>query len=524
MTTAQRTAIATPANGLLVFDNTTNSFWFYNGAAWAQLNTGSGSSKWNLNRTDISNNNTGNVGIGTTEPLNKLHIAGNLLVNTPTTSTSTATTAAQTKTIVNASTISFLASDSTGRIYDPAGPAANYIANLLGYVSIPSATGAVGIEITVETMGLGIGDSLIIKETSSSPTYLLAVSNGYTATRKWVFNSPNLYLIFKSNSDANVGSGFSLLFRRLYDNSSSLPDISGFTGKALFFDTKNSSLRSGLINNAPRGIYSTAMGYNTTAKGDYSTAMGKETTVSGESSTAMGQQTTASGENSTAMGRSTTASGYGSTAMGQIAKASGFASTAMGQQTTASGDYSTAMGSNTVASGKNSIAMGFETVAQAFSSISIGRYNDRVLSSNEYSWIATDPLLIIGNGRHFYEPSNALVVYKNGNTDINGYTRLGNETEAAPSIKMKKLTGTSGSTQAGSVFIPHGLNRAKIIGVQVLLTYGTNVADIPSGYNDVPGYEYNWQVNNNDVWIINKNENSANILSKPIRILITYEE
>ena len=37
MTTAQRTAIATPAKGLIVFDNDTNSCWFYNGAAWSNL-------------------------------------------------------------------------------------------------------------------------------------------------------------------------------------------------------------------------------------------------------------------------------------------------------------------------------------------------------------------------------------------------------------------------------------------------------------------------------------------------------
>lgn len=37
MTTAQRTAIATPATGLLVFDTTTNTFWFYNGSAWVEL-------------------------------------------------------------------------------------------------------------------------------------------------------------------------------------------------------------------------------------------------------------------------------------------------------------------------------------------------------------------------------------------------------------------------------------------------------------------------------------------------------
>ncbi|MCB0518445.1 MAG: tail fiber domain-containing protein [Lewinellaceae bacterium] len=39
MTTAQRTAIASPATGLLVFDNSTGGFWFYNGTAWVELSS-----------------------------------------------------------------------------------------------------------------------------------------------------------------------------------------------------------------------------------------------------------------------------------------------------------------------------------------------------------------------------------------------------------------------------------------------------------------------------------------------------
>jgi hypothetical protein len=39
MTTAQRTAIATPVPGLLVFDNTSSSFWFYNGSSWTEFLT-----------------------------------------------------------------------------------------------------------------------------------------------------------------------------------------------------------------------------------------------------------------------------------------------------------------------------------------------------------------------------------------------------------------------------------------------------------------------------------------------------
>ena len=55
MTSVQRGAIVSPANGLLVYDITTSSFWYYNGGAWANLAApaqGSGSG-WGL---------TGNTG------------------------------------------------------------------------------------------------------------------------------------------------------------------------------------------------------------------------------------------------------------------------------------------------------------------------------------------------------------------------------------------------------------------------------------------------------------------------------
>jgi trimeric autotransporter adhesin len=314
-----------------------------------------------------------NVGIGTAEPMNKLQVQGSLLVTTPTVATSTAPTVAQTKTMVNASTITFLNTDSIGRIYDPGGPSGNYLANMIANASFDGfGTSIIGIEITAETMGLGTGDSIIIKETSSSNNILLAVGNGYTATGKWVFNSTQLYITFKSNADPTTGIGFSLLFKALYNNSSSLPDISGATGHSLFFDSKNGSFRSGLLNNNVKGIYSTAMGQSTTASGFTSTAMGFQTTASGDYSIALGLQTIASGDYSTTMGFGTTASGDFSIVMGENTNASGNASTAMGAVTTASGNYSTAMGFNSEAGGSYSTAMGLFTTASGDASTSMG--------------------------------------------------------------------------------------------------------------------------------------------------------
>ena len=82
MTSAERTAIANPAAGLLVYDNETASFWFYKAVGWTELVTGgAGTNYWNTNGTNIYNNNTGNVGIGVSIPLAKLHVAGNVKIN-----------------------------------------------------------------------------------------------------------------------------------------------------------------------------------------------------------------------------------------------------------------------------------------------------------------------------------------------------------------------------------------------------------------------------------------------------------
>lgn len=292
------------------------------------------------------------------------------------------------------------------------------------------------------------------------------------------------------------------------------------------------------IGTTASGIFATAFGSGATASGYVSFASGNATTASGQTATAFGYNTIASGESATAMGFNTVATGWYSTAIGENNRAdgnyatvmgsgndaSGLASTSLGNLTRATAFVSTAMGQATSATGEFSTSMGRGTVSQSLASVAMGNYNDSIISSNQTSWIATDPLFLLGNGTANNARSNAFVIYKNGNTDISGYTQLGTPAEGAPAIKMKKLITTSAAAQGGLVTIAHGLTRSKILGVQILLTYAAGFADIPGPYLDVAGYEYNWQVTNTDINIYNKTGNSINILSKPIRILITYEE
>jgi hypothetical protein len=83
MTTAQRTAIGSPATGLQVYDTDLNLLHFYNGSSWTALTAGT--NFWTLSGGHIYNNTGTNVGIGATAPGDKLEVNGNIrLTNTGT--------------------------------------------------------------------------------------------------------------------------------------------------------------------------------------------------------------------------------------------------------------------------------------------------------------------------------------------------------------------------------------------------------------------------------------------------------
>ncbi|WP_258540436.1 hypothetical protein [Parvicella tangerina] len=74
MTTAQRTAIGTPATGLEVYDTSTGTFWYYNGTVWVE--EAIGDDDWTVSGVDMYSAVTGDVGIGTNNPTAKLTVQG----------------------------------------------------------------------------------------------------------------------------------------------------------------------------------------------------------------------------------------------------------------------------------------------------------------------------------------------------------------------------------------------------------------------------------------------------------------
>ncbi|MCW3103033.1 MAG: large protein [Bacteroidetes bacterium] len=109
--------------------------------------------------------------------------------------------------------------------------------------------------------------------------------------------------------------------------------------------------------------------------------------------------------------------GSHSAAFGYGVKASGGASFAIGTYNTASGAGAIVGGYANTASGNYSCAFGQSAIAQSYASFVIGRYNKTSSSYNASSWIATDPIFIVGNGSPS-SLSDAFIVLKNGNSGV----------------------------------------------------------------------------------------------------------
>jgi hypothetical protein len=94
---------------------------------------------------------------------------------------------------------------------------------------------------------------------------------------------------------------------------------------------------------------------------------------------------------------------------------------------------------------------------------------------------------------------------------------------SSPKIQIKKLTGVTSATQGGSIAFVHGLNPSKIISVDVLVEWSAN-SFLHAAYRFNPGYEFDFFTDASTITIANVGSNSINILSRPFKVLITYEE
>jgi hypothetical protein len=174
--------------------------------------------------------------------------------------------------------------------------------------------------------------------------------------------------------------------------------------------------------------YNSAFGYSAEASAWYSLSVGAFTKASGIGSAALGYETEATATGAVVLGYNSTASGVGSTALGSATKAIGERSFAAGNGAEAHGDYSTAIGN-------------FVT-SYADDEFAIGTWN----TSYDPESVSDKRLFVIGNGR-YGSPSDAMIVYKSGNTTINGeINSYSGGTSSSPTSAVRKNIVTTLST------------------------------------------------------------------------------
>lgn len=292
----------------------------------------------------------------------------------------------------------------------------------------------------------------IISFETEAPHDSLQITNGVDFTQTlsgtqiskvYYISSGNITFRFKTNGSV-TGDGFRLRWDFLFPpDSSELGKLAATAPNGSYYIPEKGAFVGGLQENnywakenlgwyslnwgqgsLTSGIHSIGLGYRNTSTNTASIAMGRENKAQGEASVAMGKRTLALHEAAMAVGEETESTGSGALAAGYQSKAKGTASVAMNYQTTANAPYSAAFGQSTRTAGNVSSAFGLGNVAKGFASTVVGLYNDSLLTVDQAAVTSTTPLFVVGNGNGNNTRSNALVVYKNGDTELDNLKTL----------------------------------------------------------------------------------------------------
>lgn len=308
--------------------------------------TSDASGQWITSGSHINNANIGNVGIGTSTPVARLHVADSSVVFTgpetiPTTPGNPPVSGSGGRMMWFADKAAFRTGYVAGTNWDK-----DSIGNFsfaAGRNTKASGTASVAMGDTTIASGFAstaLGDSTIASGFASTAMggYTFA-SNQFTTAIGHRTKATGIYGTATGYMTTAAGAAASAMGNLTFaggDNSFAVGFSDSASGQGAI------AIGNGVVSS---GIVSSSIGYQTRASGDYSLATGRLTIASGEGSSAMGNRTIASGLTATAMGYTTYATGA--------------RSTAMGDRTTASGDNTTAMGTAITTNGKDgSFAIG----------------------------------------------------------------------------------------------------------------------------------------------------------------------
>jgi hypothetical protein len=462
LTTTERTAITTPATGLMVYDITLAQFYYYNGTAWTAISFGANANNyWTLSGSNLYNNIGTSVGIGLTTPAANLDVTGtssstnSLLLRSGNTSVST---------ISNQILLGFNNSTNFKHAIKSRHNSGTNINNAIDFyvwqASDGAATTGTKHVLTLEGTGFaGFG--------TTSPTSQVHVSGG------------NFLVTGTFGSSATI-------------------EPSG-AGTRLFFNPRKAAFRPGNIsstqwNDASIGNYSFASGQNTVASGSYSTSMGSSDTASADYAVAIGQGNKARTSYSVTIGDANTAETNSfAVAIGRQNHSAGFASLAMGHFSEATGDYSSSIGLRDTVSGFGASSVGsynkvtstygfaanYNNIVSGVNSAAFGNTNVITGSNNIVGGVSSraefDHSIVVGNSDTSQASATAVFGSRNKVTGFAGFAANDNNKATASSATAFGFTNIASGDQA---FVNGVGNTSPSFAETVVGTYATNYTAI----------------------------------------------
>jgi len=324
MTTAQRNAIVSPANGLLVYDTDVNSFWFYNGTNWTNVAGGGGNGTgWTLTGNTGTNPSTNFIGTTDNQPV-----------------------------LFKVNNQAFGKMDTNGSIFwgKNAGSANT------GFSNIAIGTGAL-FSNTQRSNLVAIGDSALYNNGSD-------ISNGGFGQGNIAIGSKSMFS--NITGGRNTAIGYQSLMNSMESfNNTAVGHKSLFSNATGSYNTAMgvSTLQANIT-----GSNNTAIGYESmyfTTTGNFNTALGYNTlfdNTTGTNNVAVGSSSLAqntSGNNNCGLGVATlvdNTTGYENTGIGSLClnrNTTGYGNTSSGYRAMATnifGSRNTSFGTNTMLS------------------------------------------------------------------------------------------------------------------------------------------------------------------------------
>lgn len=372
MTEAQRNAILSPSESLLIYQTDSGvGFYYFNGLGWVPFAASSGEF---LSVSGVVQN--------TTDLINDDFVFGSPQLN-------------DTNTLLGLHDARFFFDKSKGA----------FRAGLVeGGQWNNGAVGDYSTAFGFNTIASGAASLAFGEET-------LASGNASVAAGQESFASGDAALAFGFQVQASGDSSIAL-----GEGSIASGNISVAIGENAEASSGTSiAIGSGSIASSGNAI---ALGQDAQAISGSSIALGRDAIASSASSMAIGRDALANGSHAIAIGRDAIASGAQAIGIGSFSDASGSQSITLGFTNAATSTFAMAMGTFTTASGTNATTLGLETTAPSFAETTVGMYSTDYTPTSNILFVDSDRVFSVGNGQSTTLRSNAMTILKNGNIGI----------------------------------------------------------------------------------------------------------